>query len=363
MKSDQPQRLGGRQEVGHIPALDGVRGLAILAVLVFHFAAPLLENRHSIFQKAIGVLVGGGWTGVDLFFVLSGFLITRNLLSLGGDVSDRLGEFWRNRALRIFPIYFLFLITYAVVVGNPPLSYWLYYSNWTQPFHLAETTSPLAHFWSLAVEEQFYLVWPLAALLLGRRALFLLSLSVVLIVPILRGIATALGWSPFLIYRATIFRADALMCGALIAQGANWKAVLWIGGAATVPILLICKGFTWAHPLMQTIGYSAISLLFAGFVGMAVAVPMKPLTAPLLRTMGKYSYGAYVYHWPLAYLAWRSGVSHRLGTTVSLLMLLAEFIAVFLAAMLSYELIERRFLRLRSKRRQQLSPIEVSTTE
>ncbi len=265
---------------GHIPALDGVRGIAILAVLIFHFSGPLARNFDGFPQKLVGAGFRAGWVGVDLFFVLSGFLITRNLLSLSGSTSDRITLFWRNRALRIFPIYFVFLFIYALAVYVPPLPYWLYYCNWTQPYQPGEIRSPLSHFWSLAVEEQFYVVWPVVALLLPRTQLLACSWAVVIIVPALRTTAVAFEISPHLIYRATIFRVDALVLGALIAQGVGWRAPLFIGAALTIPVILICKGFAWPHPLMQTLGYTGIAACFAGFVGWAATTSAPIISNP-----------------------------------------------------------------------------------
>src|SRR5579862_7894518 len=140
----------------HYPALDGLRGVAILSVMVEHLAPRLLA--------------GGGWVGVDLFFVLSGFLITGVLLD-GKDDPHRGRTFYVRRALRIFPLYYatLALITFgplakALALGLSAQTlgwYWIYGTNWQIALGMAHIGGPIAYFWSLAVEEQFYLIWPL----------------------------------------------------------------------------------------------------------------------------------------------------------------------------------------------------------
>ena len=157
--------------LGHLPALDGLRGAAVAAVLLYH-----------------GGYLKGGYLGVDLFFVLSGFLITSLLLSEHrGTGRVNLLEFWRRRARRLLPALFLLLAgvaLYATVWARPidlggirssGLGAVFYVANWQQILHgtnywdISLSPSPLQHVWSLAIEEQFYLVWPLAVALVARR--------------------------------------------------------------------------------------------------------------------------------------------------------------------------------------------------
>src|SRR5437868_4964541 len=138
---------------GQMPALDGLRGIAIVLVLMHQF--DLITSPH-----AIDVAFDAGWIGVQLFFVLSGFLITGGLL----DTRDQHGYFrgfFVRRVLRIFPLYYAALVA-TLIAGNTSIWLWTYLSNFRP--HPA-----LPHFWSLAVEEQFYLVWPFVVWLAGRR--------------------------------------------------------------------------------------------------------------------------------------------------------------------------------------------------
>jgi peptidoglycan/LPS O-acetylase OafA/YrhL len=334
---------------GHVPALDGARGVAILLVLVFHFAGPF-PGEPDLPSKIVRAGMAGGWIGVDLFFVLSGFLITRNLLADGGETRGALGRFWRNRALRIFPAYYLFLIAQALFTSTPNASYWLYYCNWTQPFDPVELGSSRSHLWSLAIEEQFYLLWPLAVLSLSRQRLVRLCWAIVALAPLLRGAALLAHIEPMLVYRGTLFRIDALVWGALIALGTRWRGLPWLGAALTVPLVIACRGFAFGAAPMQIAGYSVIAIFFAGVVGWAAARSPRWLELRGLRLAGRYSYGAYLLHWPLAAAGWDYFHRRPAGLLEEFGWIALQTTLVFAAAALSYELVEKRFLKLRSTR-------------
>jgi peptidoglycan/LPS O-acetylase OafA/YrhL len=150
--------------LGHLPELDGLRGLAILLVLFFHFAADL--PRNVIFLGPVYF----GWSGVGLFFVLSGFLITRILLRTRR-AEGYFRSFYVRRALRIFPLYsgvlafctllfVLFPVLRPMFPGDRDrIFHWLYLGNWT-PLLAGEDQRRMGTFWSLAIEEQFYWIWP-----------------------------------------------------------------------------------------------------------------------------------------------------------------------------------------------------------
>ena len=186
-----------------IPQLDGLRAVAILAVMAHHlFHIPLL------------------WGGVDLFFVLSGFLITGLLLnSKDASFPTYLARFYARRARRILPAYAAVLLLTAVLFGADFLRWWPYYlgaMNFLKPLQLPmpQTLQPL---WSLAVEEQFYLLWPLALFLLPRRALPWLAGALILIAPFLRYVCTPFFSLHWAIYMLLPFRMDSLATGALLA--------------------------------------------------------------------------------------------------------------------------------------------------
>jgi len=162
-----------------IGSLDGVRGIAILMVLAVH-----LELFQAVpFSRPIRALFWAGWSGVDLFFVLSGFLITGILLD-GFGAPGYFSRFYKRRALRIFPLYYLVCAALMVATPHLPgaewsaiyptwkgwLSYGLFLQNWWMP-HFENTHRLIGHLWSLGVEEQFYLVWPTCVFLLRRDRL------------------------------------------------------------------------------------------------------------------------------------------------------------------------------------------------
>jgi peptidoglycan/LPS O-acetylase OafA/YrhL len=170
---------GAIAEREHIPALDGLRGIAILLV-VPHNADVFSHSAAWLWPFAL--VAHAGWLGVQLFFVLSGFLITRNLID-SRDAPNYLRAFFGRRVLRIFPLYFatlfLCLVLLPHIVDFAPgtlashrhqLGLWTFTINWVQPF--GADVSGFSHFWSLAVEEQFYLVWPFVVLAAAGTRLF-----------------------------------------------------------------------------------------------------------------------------------------------------------------------------------------------
>ncbi|MCK5943639.1 MAG: acyltransferase, partial [Planctomycetes bacterium] len=172
-------------EPDRIAALDGVRGLAILCVLVMHglYIGPLFGLDVMAHPYARVAFLG--WSGVDVFFVLSGFLITRILVrSKGGPRYFR--NFYMRRSLRIFPLYYLVIVLLLYVLPRPPasgadqLAHLLYYQNWRYAFAHGELIDPARHVtWSLAIEEQFYILWPpFVVLVLIRARLSVAALGV-----------------------------------------------------------------------------------------------------------------------------------------------------------------------------------------
>ena len=172
----------------HIPVLDGLRGLAVVLVLICH--ATVLNEVPTAAGKMYLVLARLSWAGVDLFFVLSGFLITGILFDAKGK-TNYFRNFYARRTVRIFPLYYayialvLFLIPrFAPAIDHhfvkrPPVSwpYWLYVSNFYQTF---EPTHHIVFVsWSLAIEEQFYLVWPLVVFFCSRKALLRITMGMI----------------------------------------------------------------------------------------------------------------------------------------------------------------------------------------
>jgi len=383
-----PVRKAGRST--HIPALDGLRGLAILLVLLFHFSIP--TTNFTGLKRAIVHLPGAGWVGVDLFFVLSGFLITSILY----DAKRTVGffrNFYMRRVLRIFPLYYgvLFVAFVAVPLVRPITSatyqslashqfwLWAYLTNYVQPpggpdwvrrEYVEPGWSLFTHFWSLAVEEQFYLVWPAIVFFLNRRILMAICgvlMAAALAIRVGRVVAHA---DLQLSYYYTFCRMDALAAGALLAlasRGARgmhglMKPAKWIGLAAGAGLLglFVWKGesFSFKDPMVNTAGFSLLAWFFAcvllwAVVTPAASVPGRFFNFSWLKFLGKYSYGLYVLHGLLhpaldAYLPIDrlSRVLHSPVLGAAAHLFLAAGISL-LAAVASWHLYEKHFLKLK----------------
>jgi peptidoglycan/LPS O-acetylase OafA/YrhL len=296
----------------HIPALDGLRGLAILLVIVFHFTVT--DRGADGVRRVVLHATSAGWIGVDLFFVLSGFLITSILLDAKG-TEGYFRNFYMRRVLRIFPLYYgtLFVAFVLVPLIHPVAvrnqwALWAYLANFFPP-----RGSAFIHFWSLAVEEQFYLVWPAVVLLLGRR--WLMGVCVALIATALacRFQRVLTGANTELTYYMIHCRMDSLAVGALIAiaaRGRDGMAALAKPAKVTMGACLVLLGaiyvanhgfFGYADKRVQSIGYTLLALFFGSLLVLTVlAAPGAALgrafNTPALRFFGKYSYGIYVVH-------------------------------------------------------------------
>jgi peptidoglycan/LPS O-acetylase OafA/YrhL len=360
-----------------IPALDGVRGLAIVLVLMHQF--NIMDPQASLPLRLLTATVEPGWIGVQLFFVLSGFLITGILLDAKNSQSF-FGPFYRRRLQRIFPLYYLVLaVTFLVLprlttwpasmlgAGHDHLRYWLYLQNW--PIWHSRGVGLLGHTWSLAVEEQYYLVWPLAVWALTQRGLVRLSLAIVAGAFLLRVVLRATGVAPELIYSSTVTRADALAMGGLVAiaarraDGAAWLrrhldrwTVLLIAALAVVTVA--SHALSRKQIITQTFGYSILALAFAVLIAWAVlqsTTGASRLVAWLswrpLRAVGRVSYGMYLFHLPLHLYVTRVLLASTLdgdGATPNLALAAGYFFAaslvVFVLAQLSWSLFEKRLL-------------------
>jgi peptidoglycan/LPS O-acetylase OafA/YrhL len=332
------------------PRLDGLRGLAILLVMLYHtthygFARTPLDVAATILPSV-------GWSGVDLFFVLSGYLITGILLGTRGG-PHYFRSFYARRALRIFPLYYAVLaffffvlpqidafaqVDYLWVPGSDreTVWYWLYLSNVKVALTGGWHHQALAISWSLAIEEQFYLIWPLLVRSLSERRLLWLCGGVFLGAFVLR-LALIIGGANALIpYTATPCRLDTLAAGAAIAllvrRGGGVVASLERAAAVLLPAALAvfagCYAWGRLHtgpvdaassydeqvvrtlgflsgPLMQTVGFSALCVLYAALLVRVSAAPSGSLLArvfelPLLQSFGRYSYAMYLLHYFVA---------------------------------------------------------------
>jgi peptidoglycan/LPS O-acetylase OafA/YrhL len=374
---------GTRRQTGYIPELDGLRAIAILLVIVFHCrtVADAATDGQQFFIR----LAEAGWVGVDLFFVLSGFLITGILV----DTAGRPGyfrSFYIRRVLRIFPLYYAALASFAIgfhVFGIERLApvsttaesaHWVYLQNWL-PLFGVDWTRPLAHFWSLGVEEQFYLCWPALVLLFARRGrVAQLCLGTIAFAVVMRVVFWWAGVSEAGNF-ATVTRIDTLAIGGYLAclqRGIGWSRTAAPGGggapvarvttvfvaSAVVTLGVALWGGSFFRPTNRHIflfGYLPLALMFGAMVASALVAGATSPWRRLLRcrpliAIGKISYGIYVIHWPLVlalqpiWPEWPGGFWVRQAS-----FLLAILAGSFTLAALSFALFERRFLNMKDR--------------
>jgi peptidoglycan/LPS O-acetylase OafA/YrhL len=347
-------------------------------VLLLHFTSAMAQPA-GVAAGLVKRACSAGWTGVDLFFVLSGLLIT-GILADTRETAHPYRTFYARRALRILPLYYGFLLLLFVLPAlagatalttdlPDQLPYWLYVQNFRP---LGRGAGDFAgHLWSLAIEEQFYLAWPLVVLALSRRGA-LRACAACVGGALAYRVAGALSMEDLRgMYFLTPARVDALAVGAaiaLLARGPGGPARLQrlappvLAGSAAVlaAASLHPSGFNPGGVYMVTVGYSAVALFFGAVLVLAMAMETGPsllarlLSGRVLRFFGRYSYGLYVVHVPLALLARLGGVSPNVfaGTRWELAGLLAWVAlmgtASVVAALLSFHLYENRFLALRA---------------
>jgi peptidoglycan/LPS O-acetylase OafA/YrhL len=320
--------------------LDGVRALAFITIFMHHgFEIPHL------------------WAGVDVFFVLSGFLITSILMDGQGKVGAW-SRFYERRALRILPPYLVFLLLATVFLnlqwGHKVLWYAFFAMNIAEAFK--HGVPGLGILWSLAVEEQFYLFWPIVALRFSPRIVLKCAIGLVVLAPILRGIATPFFPDHSAMYYLMPFRMDLLAAGAVLAvlwrqpgrllMWRRWGLTLMVGG------LLVLVGFTLIFRdfhadgntvLFNVLGYSLICCVATGLLAFTLGSEtgwwMRFMTWKPVRGIGLISYTSYLIH--AAALALIVPFSSRLLNHA------LAFVFVVVYSSLSWHLLEQPILRLR----------------
>jgi peptidoglycan/LPS O-acetylase OafA/YrhL len=379
---------GSAQRPAHIPALDGLRGLAALVMVFYHLFVANWATSPTL--HFIQKFITAGWVGVDLFFVLSGFLITGILLNALDDDGQSpaphyFSAFYARRALRIFPLYYLvllFAIAFPAALGiHWSGLQWVFLADLqnnlgfliTRPFYLAHPPdlSAIEHLWTLGLEEQFYLLWPVVVYLCrNRQKLLVASLTACIAALGLRIALWAHGAIQPIPANSTPCRFDALLLGSCLALALHGGLATaardrlirlarptCLAMLATILILAFARQ-TWANedPVVYTIGFTLLDVFFAALILVALQ-PRSSLAAAVsiapLRTLGTYSYGLYVYHELLA-AAFKAPLRAALDAHHSKLFgVLASTAALALLslalAVLSYHLIEKPFLRLKSR--------------
>lgn len=349
---DAPPVVAPRWRLGTRPGLDGIRAIAVLVVLLDH--TPLWGFE-------------GGGLGVDVFFVLSGFLITSLLLEELADTGRiRFGRFYARRALRLFPAL---LVMVAVVVVLMPLMpkgtgrgvvpALLYYTNWVRAF--GPDVGVLGHTWSLGIEEQFYLLWPLLLLGLWKGDRSLRSaLQLVLLVALAVAVRRQFAWEqpvrdPARIYNSFDFRADGLLIGCALAMALHkdrlWRWVCDVRtlGLAAVVVEVLFLGANVPQWDLSWWNRFAVGLAAAVVIANVCARTRGTawLSTPALRWVGVRSYGLYLWHYPI-FGAFRvdAGFDAASRPETVLAVLLS-----FLACALSYRFVEQPFLRIKHRLR------------
>jgi peptidoglycan/LPS O-acetylase OafA/YrhL len=370
--------------------VDGLRGAAILLVMLLHFGGS--ETDHGLARTALPIpgkvylwIADNGACGVDLFFVLSGFLISGILFDARGS-RYYFRNFYARRTLRIFPLYYGALVAVLLplhvlsLVGHaggqrPPADewgLWLYCTNLVMVVRGGSVFNSgwlhLSHFWSLAVEEHFYLVWPLVIFAFGRRTSMAICVGCGVVALALRVWLLSMGAPGNTVYVLTPCRMDALALGAflaLLARGPGgerslarwgWGLLLLgaVGAATTFALRLPGETAEYASALK----YTVLALFFGGVLALCVGAPRTGVVGrfwsnPVLRFFGKYSYGLYVFHYALRPACNALFPADELSTLLGSRLLGVLAYAVLAgalsvgAAWLSWHLYEKHFLKLK----------------
>lgn len=351
-----------RITTGFIAELDGLRGIAILLVMVHRFWP----------RTATGLAAdaaGAGWIGVDLFFVVSGFLIAGILLDTKGE-PGYFKNFYARRALRIFPLYYLFVIgAFVVFAGNSafrenagsPLWYLVHLGNVPEGLLGHDVPYVLAPVWSLAIEEQFYLTFPLLVFLLDRRRLTIVLLAMVVLSPVLRLITMlAAPEQERVQYLFTLCRLDTIAVGCLLAvvvravDVQRWRERFIRASLIILPVLAllaIASHLDRTSPFDRVFGYSIVAVGCAIVVGLVIVSRERPSTALLrfapLRYFGKLCFGLYLLHRPADVMV--SAAAHRIGLSGDLWLMPLKIATALALATISWRLLEQPFLALKDR--------------
>lgn len=309
----------------HLTNLDGVRGLAILLVLLVHLD---VMKPQTPFEQSVHNALASGWIGVDLFFVLSGMLITGILLDNKGHRNYYL-NFYARRALRILPLYILILIFSLYILPAIPhpkadrfnqvqgdeLWYWFFLQNYRMAMFPEPRHGIMDVTWSLAIEEQFYLIWPFIVSLLNQKRLAFLAVSLMILSLSLRIAMLESDAMPWSVYVLTPTRLDGLSAGALIAILLRSyprsrlepiaKILLAVGLISCAILWNMTGGLIWNDFAVQSIGSNCVTILFgatvlwATLLGGQTSIWNKLFSSRFLTHLGIISYSLYLTHLPI----------------------------------------------------------------
>jgi peptidoglycan/LPS O-acetylase OafA/YrhL len=392
-----PRPSSSNNTFTYMPTVDGLRGVAILLVLCYHAPFLFRDLPEFVDQQTPWAMLGvfgrmslGGWIGVDLFFVISGFLITSILIRLrdGGGSS---WVFWGRRGLRILPLAMLYLLVlFVLTLFGDPLKLlphfegWAWYALYLGNIHIAMYGwQPLAMMilWSLAIEEQFYLVWPLLVRMCSTRQLLWWSGGLMLVAPLVRAFTLSAADYPAT-YVFTLCRLDALAAGAVVAVlfgSRTWpdaaaglcKRLAPLASVLIVITLLVpfSPSLPQTRPwLFSIFGYSWLAISFAVVLGASLGAlgPIRAaLTSPLLMFLGRRCYGLYLWHVLVAGFVTACLHSLQVGFIAHVLLWFGVLVIV---ASGSWLLIEEPILRLKrffpyvQRQPPQLEPHRVAST-
>lgn len=367
-----------------ITSLDGWRGLAILFVFFYHYM-PVNPINHMPLDShnPFAVISQFGWCGVDLFFVLSGFLIT-GILYDTRQSSNFFKTFYARRALRLFPVYFCAILVIAICTGFFQgqrdwrlIPFFLYGANvmmiGRHGIHISSPYFSCGHLWSLAVEEQFYSCWPIIVFFVAsRKKLAGICLSGIAAAIVFRVLLIHYVWSLTLAVWTAYFllptRMDSLLAGALLAigvRGAGYEkwlrpGLLWwvVGAGCAILVFFIASTHSFNHTTipMASVGFTVLAVTFAAILGLALlpgTIPNRIGQNSVLRFFGRYSYGFYIWHELIHPICqtWIGTFERYIHPLVLAHMAyMATTLALFTAiAVASYHLLEVRFLKMKSK--------------
>jgi peptidoglycan/LPS O-acetylase OafA/YrhL len=346
------------------PQLDGVRGLAVLFVLMYHMEDLKLP-------ASMEYLFSSGWIGVDAFFVLSGFLITRILLNTR-PAPRSLGLFVLRRTLRTWPLYFAVLLIAYFTLRRGPSLYpvnWLhcvvFIQNYTPGF-MPQTLGPT---WSLCVEEHFYLVWPFVVFLVPRRWLFWILPAVFAALPAARfwGMLHPSAFTFKQLYQETQFHLDGLVAGSFVAllaarPGISPSRAAWAARACVVlgtgaAIIGFWKNWEAIKGHNLVFGFTSLAIAFAGLLQLLLrdesSLLIKAFSVTPLRYIGRISYGIYILQYGIISVLDRIPFHRILGSVAESWMFaipLRVGVTIAIAA-LSYRFFESPILRIKERLR------------